>query len=109
MKKWKKATERWTQQRDMFRNVRDTRNHISLVSWRHISEPRAVCFAHILPKWMFVKYRHDPRNIALVYDEIEHEHIDIMIMPYRKIILDMLEMWCTYEQIEEYILSIRKV
>jgi len=41
---------------------------------------------------MFVKYRHDPRNIALVYDEIEHEHIDIMIMPYRKIILDMLEM-----------------
>lgn len=107
MKKGKKAIEWWTQQRDMFELVRESRPHTSIISWKYIVEPKAVCFAHILPKWMYVKYRHDPRNIALVYDEHEHHELDAKVMRNRHIILDILERWWTYDDIEKEILLMK--
>jgi len=31
-----------------------------------ISEPSSWCFAHMLPKWMYPRWRNDKNNISLV-------------------------------------------
>lgn len=93
----------WTQQKEMFGQIRETRPHISILSWKYIQEPLTFCFAHILPKGMYPEYRHDQRNIVLVASIDEHNKIDKILMKHRYWILWMLDNDCTYKQIERFI------
>lgn len=103
----KRKKEWGTSQKDTMKEIRDTRKHTCIITGYTIPEPISWCFAHILPKGTYPKYRADPRNIALVYWLKEHWILDWLIVKENKMKIQiMLDIWCSYQEIEKYILDI---
>lgn len=85
--------EVFANQKEMFEYIWDTREHVCEATWKYIYEARAWCFAHILGKWMFPKYKLDPNNILLVFDEKIHKDIDRLANKNKYILEQYLLRW----------------
>ncbi len=64
------------QQKEMFLEIREEREHICNICWKEIFQPTSFVFAHILNKWMYSTYKFNKNNIALVCSMDCHEEVD---------------------------------
>lgn len=85
----------------MFKEIRDERPHVSQISWVYIDEPKSRCFAHIVPKWMFPKYRLLKNNIMLVATIEEHAMLDKAVNWKKMQLAGLIKEWIelTYKDI----------
>lgn len=56
----------WYSEKDMFIDIWNSVSHRCEVCGKMISEPQSWCFAHMLPKGMYPKWRLERNNISLV-------------------------------------------
>ena len=89
--------------------IRENRERRCILTEKRIIEPISRCFAHVLAKGLYPKYRADVRNIVLVYGIQEHTMLDSLIHNAEKRTIDyMLDSGASYEEIEDYILLLYK-
>ena len=55
-----------TGEKEVFEEIRNERPHYCTICSKYITEAQARCFAHLLAKGMYPKYRLNKDNIALV-------------------------------------------
>ena len=83
-----------TGEKEVFEEVRNCRLHYCTICNKYIVEAQARCFAHLLAKGMYPKYRLNKDNIALVCWPECHKAIDSIVIGNNKIVVkDMLERW----------------
>lgn len=82
-----------TGEKEVFEEIRNERPHICTICKKNIIEAQARCFAHLLAKGMYPKYRLNKDNIALVCSIECHHELDSMLIWYKKEIQDKLELW----------------
>ena len=83
-----------TGEKELFKKVRDSRPHYCIICKKHIIEAQARCFAHLLAKGMYQKYRLYEANIALVCSIECHKCIDSIVVWYSKNIVQyLLDQW----------------
>lgn len=81
------------QQKEMFKEIREEREHICVICWCHIHTPTPTTFAHILNKWMYSTYKFDKNNIALVCGVEHHHEVDRRRAWNDSAIKLLLDMW----------------
>lgn len=64
------------QQKSVFMEIRNEREHICDICWSYIYEPKTYTFAHILNKGMYSTYKFDKNNISIVCSIDCHEEVD---------------------------------
>lgn len=102
---WKKTVKRikenWSESK-MFEEIKEERfwfiwYGVSDLSWKTIlfDDIWNFCFAHILAKWKYSKYRYYKNNIAFVVSIEEHDEIDKIFRDeiIRKQVEELLEKW----------------
>lgn len=66
-------------QLELFKQIREERDHICAVCGSGVNEPMVYCFAHMIPKGMSSKLKLEPLNLQLVCSIECHEKLDKMI------------------------------
>jgi hypothetical protein len=80
-----------TGEKILFQDIRNSRPHYCAICSKYISEAKSRCFAHLLAKGMYPKYRLHKENIAIVCNIDCHKAIDSLVVWNKKVIEDMLE------------------
>jgi len=88
-----------TGEKNVFEEIRNERPHYCTICNKYITEAQARCFAHLLAKGMYPKYRLNKDNIALVCWPDCHKAIDNMILWHKIRIQQLLELWCSFNSI----------
>ena len=88
-----------TGEKEVFEEIRNERPHYCTICNKYITEAQARCFAHLLAKGMYPKYRLNKDNIALVCWPDCHKAIDNMILWHKIRIQQLLELWCSFNSI----------
>lgn len=83
-----------TGEKQLFETIRNSRPHYCILCKKHIIEAQARCFAHLLAKGMYPKYRLNEANIALVCWPECHHKVDSIVVWYNKNIVQyLLDQW----------------
>ena len=86
-----------TGEKEVFEEIRNERPHCCIICKKYIAEAQARCFAHLLAKGMYPKYRLNKDNIALVCWPYCHKAIDSIVIGNNKIVVrDMLDQWVDF-------------
>lgn len=80
-------------QKDLFRYVWDTRHHKSEIDGTFIQEPNVFCFAHVLGKWQYPRWKFEPNNIILVSSIAQHREVDRVASKHKYLIEMELKKW----------------
>jgi len=65
-----------TGEKEVFEEIRNERPHYCTICSKYITEAQARCFAHLLAKGMYPKYRLNKNNIAFVCSVFCHLYLD---------------------------------
>lgn len=101
---WTKRKERianWWSEINTFKIVYERSRSISELSGEYVLEARTWCFAHILPKFTYPKYRNNPNNIIFVKNIQEHELVDHFVAHNKMEFLDLVESWKAIERLRK--------
>jgi len=80
-------------QKELFKDIRETRPRVCGVCGKKIYKPMAYCFSHILPKGYYPEYKLDSNNIITV-DSIKcHEEVDMIMQWKYYLAKEMLSRW----------------
>jgi predicted nucleic acid-binding Zn ribbon protein len=71
--------------------IREKRPHICIICSKGIFEAEAVCFAHVLDKGMYPKYRAYTSNIVLVCSHKCHHELDHIKTGHKRQIEEVIE------------------
>ena len=93
----------WYSEKDLFKELRESREHKCMICWHYTDLTQAQCFAHVLDKWMYPKYRTHPENIALVCTISCHNKVDYLASWHAYIIEYMLKSWACANDIIDYL------
>lgn len=80
-------------EKDIFKEIREERDHVCQICWKYIYEWRAWCFAHMLSKGMYPKYRLNKDNILLCCNIFCHYEVDRLVTWNKRQIEESLEKW----------------
>jgi len=61
-------------QKKVFKEIRDTREHICVNCGVFIYEAKAINFSHIKPKGLYPELKYDPNNIEIVCSNCHCNH-----------------------------------
>lgn len=93
-----------TGEKEVFEEIRNERPHYCTICNKYITEAQARCFAHLLAKGMYPKYRLNKNNIALVCNPECHKDIDsIVIGNNKKVVQSSLDIWLDFYSIMQTI------
>ena len=80
-----------TWEKELFLEIRNERKHICIICWQYIHEAKTFCFAHLLPKGTYPKYRLNKSNIAIVCSIDCHHKLDSLVSWNKKVVQDCID------------------
>lgn len=105
LSQWVKIGKRRnTGEKEVFEEIRNERPHICTICKKYITEAQARCFAHLLAKGMYPKYRLNKHNIAVVCWPDCHKAVDsIMVWNNKRVVQLLLYTWTDFYYIMDII------
>ena len=82
-----------TGEKNVFKEIRNERPHYCTICNKYITEAQARCFAHLLAKGMYPKYRLNKDNIALVCSVFCHLYLDSLCVWIKQLIKNKIDKW----------------
>ena len=82
-----------TGEKEVFEEIRNERPHYCTICSKYITEAQARCFAHLLAKGMYPKYRLNKNNIAFVCSVFCHLYLDSLCVWIKQLIKNKIDKW----------------